>query len=195
MTQRPFLRALLSLSWCCCVPSWLAGQQPVTVSAPNQGRSEAIWLVILQAYAAHTVRSEGDITLQANRLTGYGEQRAQAAVALFAPQGGAAVSYRQTWLDSLVGQHVVLTVCKADTPNNCPGEVMTSFLTLSEPQVSADTAATVQVGDQALNPRTCRTHNMPGTGGFMRVTVQLALVSGVWQIVAGRMEEGGTNIC
>jgi hypothetical protein len=144
---------------------------------------------------AHTVRSEGDITLRANRATGFGEQRDRAAVVLMARLGPEPRPFSRQWLDSLVGRGLADGICAAGDPEECSGEVMTSFLAFSDPQFAGDTLATISVSDRALNPSVCRRHTGSGTGGSMTVLVTLVRKAQEWEILNGQMQEGSTIFC
>lgn len=171
---------------------------PVAVpDGPDYPRAQAVWEALLRGYMAHTVRSEGDITLQANRMTRIGEQRERADVALMARLGSESNAYNRLWLAGLVSRGLVNAVCAAASAELCPARVMTSFLSFSDPQFIGDTVAVVRIADRALNPSTCGRgrHGSPGTGGEMTVQVTLLNSAGAWTVARGEVQSGSTIIC
>jgi hypothetical protein len=146
----------------------------------------------LQLYGAHTVRSEGDITLAANRATGTGEQRDQALVILMARLTR---PYHRAWLDSLVAAHVIDAVCPAGTADECRVSVTSSFLWPGDPTFVGDSEAVVNVTDRALNPDACRRHPGQSFGGEMHLRFRLAKRDHGWVVMDAHMEEGSTIIC
>ncbi len=157
--------------------------------------AEAIWRAILRAYASGGIRSEGDVTLAANRATGVGEQRNRPRVVLMARLGTQALTYRRPWLDSLTANGTVDAVCSAATTEDCPDSVMTTFLRLAQPVFTSDSAATVEVSDEALNPAACRRHAGAILGGVMQTRVDLRERGELWAVVGSTMEIGGTTVC
>jgi hypothetical protein len=175
---------------------------PTTIPAdvpggPDNPRSQAVWEALLRAYMAHAVRSEGDITLWANRATNFGEQRDRADVVFMVRTDPASQAYDREWLASLLPRGLVNGVCAALRPELCTADVMTSFLSFSEPEFTSDTTAVVRITDRALNPSACggRRRGMPGTGGEMRVRASLVKRGDEWCVNGGEIEEGATIPC
>jgi hypothetical protein len=164
---------------------------PVRAAGPRNPTTEAILEALLRLYMDQRVRSEGDITLQANRMTGYGEQRDRANIVLMV-----SASYNQGWLDSLVPRGLVHGVCPATNARACEAQVMTSFLSFAAPVVEGDTVATVTIFDRALNPQDCGARRgTPSTGGFMNVTARLRRDGQAWRLVGGDLSSAGTESC
>jgi len=194
MIQRPTIRGirLLALVLVAATGRGVAQRAPGDAALPQNALTEAVWGAVLQSYAARALRSEGDITLRANRVTGVGDQQLHPRVVLMV--GGGHTPRRQ-WLDSLVSAHSVDGVCSAPEPDGCPDSVTASFLTLGDPALIGDTAATIALTDEALNPTACRRHAGVSMGGFMNTEVRLARRFGVWSVIGYSQRDAGTTAC
>lgn len=158
-------------------------------------RSEPVWSAVLHAYATRSLRSEGDVTLDANRLTGTGEQRSRPRVVLMAHRGEGSTAFRRAWLNSVVAGGLVDAVCVAPKPEGCPESATSSFLTLDDPQWDSDTAATVQLSDEALNPAACRRHAGASMGGFSGAGVHVRRRADGWRVVEVSYGLAGSTVC
>ena len=147
---------------------------------------------MLRLYSRHKLRSEGDITLEANLVSGIGEQRDHAPIVLMAPRER---RYSRPWLDRLIAEHVIDGICVEVDVQQCPGAVTASFLSPADPTFLDDSAAVVEVYDQALNPDACRRHNASSFGGESHLQVRLARRDDRWELADVQMVEGSTIIC
>lgn len=84
-------------------------------------------------------------------------------------------------LDSLVVTGFASAACEQDNAINCPGEVFTTFLSLSQPRQQASDEVAVAVEETALNPDACRRHRR-GFGGFHSVTLKLSRRGNEWSV-------------
>ncbi len=156
--------------------------------------TEAIWLAVLRSYASRSTRSEGDVTLSTNRLMGTGEQSSGAPLVLWVPSSKSQ-QYRRAWLDSLVQEQLVQSVCTATDLNACPDSLMTSFLELAPPDVATDSSAIVAVTDHGSNPAACRAKAGAVMGGFMSMRFEVVRDNGGWTVRKKSMEMAGTTFC
>lgn len=156
---------------------------------------EGIWWAVLLAYRDRTIRSEGDVTLEVDRITGVGEQRDHPAVVLMAHLEGDSLRYDPAWLDSLVANRVVDGVCQTSNVADCPDSILTEFLSLSLPQLSGDSTATLLVSEEALNPAACRRGAGAVMGGVMGRRVALTHQVSGWTVSKSTMTVAGTTMC
>jgi hypothetical protein len=165
-------------------------------TAPAHNRiAEMIWLAVLQTYSTGAVSSEGDVTLGTNRSLGVGEQSSRAPLVLMTHTLQRQTAYRRAWLDTLVRLGAIRNTCDASQAKDCPDSVMTSFLSLSDPNIGPDSAATVMVSDEALNPTACRRKAGASMGGFMSMQFDLARENGNWRVMKKQMGSAGTTVC
>ena len=172
----------------------LHAQVPGTQPTAEAHVTEAIWLAVLRSYASYSTRSEGDVTLSTNRLMGTGEQSSRAPIVLWVP-AAKTQQYRRAWLDSLVHERLVRSICTAADLDGCADSVMTSFLDLVRPEMVADSSATVTVTDHGRNPAACRAKAGAVMGGFMSMRFEVVRDKGAWAVRKKDMEMAGTTIC
>jgi hypothetical protein len=189
--------AVLTLLW---LPACSAGLQPAAdpdsgnAAQPESGTAaEAISLAVLRAYLSGG-HSEGNVTLEANRLTQVGEQRDNAGIVLMTRPRRNHPNFSSQFLDRLVRNGVVAGLCGARDASACPDSITTSFLHLSKPRVRGD-SATQDVWDEALNPAACRAKAGASMGGVSQVQFTLARDGAGWRVVRRSPGLAGSTVC
>lgn len=190
------VRLVLLLGALACGGHQAAPAVTVSPSAPDgpaNPQAEAVWRTVLENFTRRAIRSEADLDRRVASDFGGGPP-GRSRIVLMLRQSPDSAPYNRAWLDSLVRDRVVDGTCAAAVPNDCPDSGMTSFLSLSNPQVVDDTTATVMVTDVGTDPAACRRHAGTIMTGDEEMQVDLRR-RGAWVVTDAAFVMGGTGSC
>jgi hypothetical protein len=159
---------------------------------PARPEHEATWTAVLRAYRDGSVPTQGDLILETRRAMG-GAGGGPAPIVLMARRDSSYIPFRRAWLDSILTAQLVDYVCVAPEEASCPGTFVATFLSLGDPKIEADSAATVFVEEVGLQPSACGAGS--SMGGFMHMTHRLRRAHGGWRATSRTLGVSGTTYC
>ena len=165
---------------------------PVVRTQAENPRARAVWLAVLELYAAGTIESKAAAIVGASAAARGSAQVPRTRIVLM---DSTSHPYPRAWLDSLFAQHLVDGVCPATDIRRCPGAAATSFLSFGDPAFAGDTAVDVVVDDQSRDPAACRRRGVHALGGFIRAVLHLARHQGPWRLMESTTTAAGDYGC
>ncbi len=194
--------ALFAMAAILCVAAVLGcSPKPLTLAAlePSLGSlpagpanpvAEPVWGAVLRWYHRHPEPTEGDITNEANAVTGIGPG-GRAPTALLLRLGPTPPPYSRQWIRDLVRDGVLEGLCAARRPEDCRERQVVTYLILSDPTIAADSAS-VSVEERAVNPSSC---GHGGMGGYTDAIFHLVREGGSWSVLRRERGMAGTIVC
>ena len=151
------LCGLVGLAACAAPqPAFLAG--PVPLATDSARVHEPVWTAALLVYRKRTWSTEADELARESRRPGDAQEGRAAPLVLMSRRLPGQEPYRAAWLDSLVSQGIVESVCHGRTPLECPRADVAEFLTLGDPTYLRALDRRVPVHEEAFAPGACATH-------------------------------------